>query len=168
MLAAAPAKPPPMVQMEMPSSAPPADLRYGNWLVRDSGDYIGAWTNNASGSAFGVLCGRTCVLYVNMQKTCEPGVSYPAMLNSPKGAMHINWRCHLIEDRHIYIVDATQEYFDILEGGGEIGFALPLANGQFAVSRFSLTGGYQAAMKAVETAAGRGGRSQQGLRDFTI
>jgi hypothetical protein len=140
---------------------------YGDWIAEEAGDYTEAYTSNESGSVFGLICGRECVFYLNILHKCERGDSYPAMINSDAGAYSVDLKCFVLDGDYIMTFSATGDFADILEAGGTIGFAVPLANGQFGVSRFSLKGGIDAASAATRSADGRSG-GRQGLRDLAI
>jgi hypothetical protein len=158
--AAAPAPPPIIITPTSPS--------FGSWRTSDEGDYTEAYTGNESGSTFGILCGKTCIFYVDMQTTCNDGEAYPAMVNSQAGAVTVSLKCHKLDRRFVLSSDSTNSYIDILKKGGEIGFAVPLQSGMFGVSRFSLDGGAQAVGVAVQAAINKSAKQQRGLRDFNI
>lgn len=172
--------PPPIVQTV--NVAPPPKLpeipaerntvHHGKWSSSDVGDHTVAYTENDSGSTFGILCGTSCVFYVNFHVDCTDREIYPAMINGPAGASSINLRCVHVKHNgglhHVLATEAADAYFDMLKAGGEFGIAVPLASGKFNVSRFSLTGGLRAVATAVTAADERQKTAQHGLRDFTI
>lgn len=173
LLSAAPVQPPPFqiqtvrVPPRIVTSPTPTPSRFGSWIEEDMGTWTQAFTSNASGSTFGIYCGKDCTVFLDLQTSCDEGHEYPAMLNSAKGSLSINLLCHILDKRYIFSTAATTNYTDILSGTGEVGFAIPLASGRFSVSRFSLDGGLPAVNAAV-TEAVRKGKSQEGLRDFSI
>jgi hypothetical protein len=140
---------------------------YGDWIADEAGDYTEAYTSNESGSVFGLICGRECVFYLNILHKCEQGHAYPAMINSNGGAYPVDLKCFVLDGDYIVTFPVTGDFADMLEAGGTIGFAVPLANGQFGVSRFSLKGGLDAASAVARSADGRSG-GREGLRDFAI
>jgi hypothetical protein len=146
---------------------PGKPLRIGRWTVETLGDWVEAWTDNESGSQFGLLCGSDCMIYLDFRTACEEGGDYSAMINSAAGAFTIEMRCLHFEDRQILIADATSQYVDMLEQGGEIGFAFALANGQFRVARFSCRGGYEAMVTAVKIAM-QCGKLKEAPKDVSI
>jgi hypothetical protein len=155
------ATPPPLVRV---APAPPSD----SWSFAEEGDLTSAYTTNESGSVFGILCGKTCVFYLNMQTSCTKNNTYPAMINSKAGSAAIQLRCHIVDEHYLLSTEAEESYFDMLREGGVVGFAIPLESGKFSVSRFSLTGGMTAVKRAVDRAIQKGSESQDGLRDFAI
>jgi hypothetical protein len=168
-----PAQPPPLVQTAPPVppviqtvAAPPLSWTFGDWTAGDYGDFTLASTVNESGSAFGLACGKTCVWFVNFQSGCEVGKDYPAMINTAAGAKAIQLRCYHLSDRWLLTFPLEENDADAISSGGQIGFAFPLQSGKFGVSRFSLTGGVDATVKAIKVDEQKG--NQEGLRDFTI
>jgi hypothetical protein len=169
-----PVQPPPLVRTNI---APPPPIitpiapsaTWGSWRTTDFGDYTIARTENESGSVFGVLCGKTCVYFVNFKKDCNAGDPYPAMVNGPSGSFAITLKCyHLGDNRRVLTFDMDDNAIGMLEHGGEVGFAIPLDGGKFGVSRFSLVGGLDAVTAAVEAITAKRQARQEGLRDFTI
>ena len=169
LLAAAAAQQSPMIVRTPPPVFNPVPIvdTYGDWTFRPSKDYAFSTTKNTSGSAFGVVCGKSCSVFVNFMRTCTSKNDYPVMVNSSAGAFHLYLRCHILEGRHLLSADISDQLLDAIESGGEIGFAVPLDGGQFSVSRFSLNGAMPAMRRAVEyaKAARDGGRT---LGDFTL
>lgn len=167
-----PELPPPLVRMNPP---PPAiqvtdapTWRYGSWAASDMGDFSIASTENEGGSAFGGVCGKDCVWFVNFQTRCTVGHYYPAMVNGPTGSYAIELRCYYLDERWLLTFPMTKESLGMVRKGGEIGFAFPLESGKFGVSRFSLSGAASATLKAIDIAMEKRNQSQEGLRDFTI
>jgi hypothetical protein len=156
--------PPPLVRM---NAAPPT-WTYGAWTVSNMGDFTIAGTTNESGSAFGAVCGKDCVWFVNFRTECKVGDSYPAMINSPAGAYAIQLRCYYLDHRWLLTHAMSDSSVDTIAKGGEICFAFPFESGKFGVSRFSLRGGAEAVIKALDVIVKRREQSQEGLRDFTI
>lgn len=182
-----PPAPPPIVRTKVPivqtvNVAPPPALpeipsetnsvTHGKWTSSDVGDHTVAYTENESGSVFGILCGTTCVFYLNFHVDCTNRTDYPAMINSSVGSEAIKLRCihvrHEKEQHQVLAAEPTDNYFAMLKQSGEFGIAVPLANGKFNVSRFSLLGGAKAVATAIAAADERQKQSQSGLRDFTL
>ena len=143
-------------------------LRIQNWSADAGADYVEAWTGNESGSTFGVLCGQTCIVYVDFQTECDHGEPYPAMVNSPSGAFNLQLTCHRFNQRYILSTPLSDGFSGTIRGGGEIGFAIPLRSGRFNVARFSLSGALEAVGAAVQISTRMRNENQRGLRDFTI
>lgn len=146
-----PLAPPPIV---VPVSAPPAES-FQDWTVDRFGSFTAAYTTNNVGSVFGLLCASdSCSIYVNLQTSCETDGSYPMMMNSAAGAYPLTFKCHVIprkaDPAYVLVTDATvgPEAF----AGGQIGFAEPMASGEFTVSRFSTLGARAAMARAMQRA----------------
>jgi hypothetical protein len=159
----------------MPTPAPPPIVqtnpaeRYGDWEVLPSSDLTIASTQNASGSAFGVLCMSTCAAFFNFQTTCEQGDEYPALINSAAGSASVELKCTMYQGRHLMLMPLNDKILDSMSIGGELGVAFPLQSGRFQVARFSLTGSLRAADRALAYAKSRGQVDQsKGLRDYTL
>lgn len=166
--------PPPIVQTVREAPPPiitpiaPRAGQFGRWSATDFGDYTIARTENESGSVFGMLCGTSCVYFVNFQKDCDAGDKYPAMINGPLGAFPITLSCYHIEKLRVLTFQVEDNAINMLADKGEIGFAIPLGDGKFGVSRFSLQGGLEAVGAAINVITQKRNARQEGLRDFTI
>jgi hypothetical protein len=121
-----------------------ADL-IGNWVVDKSIEGIQlANTSNDSSSTTGVICflsSKNCSSYIYLGNSCEVGENYPMMVNSAVGALHISTTCVKInQELNVYEISDFTTMNLAYESGGEIGFAVPMASGQFRVVRFSTIG----------------------------
>lgn len=157
--------PPPIVRNE------PATEAFGDWVVEARATYFGAYTNNESGTSFGVLCGKECVAYASSAVECKPNQLYPALINSDGGAHSVVFKCLIVEGTYVYATDFTESVVEDISAGGRIGIAMPLADGRFSVSRYSLRGSLQAVARASDLAKRKNtkpGTDNGQLRDFAI
>ncbi|CAN5183482.1 hypothetical protein BH11PSE11_BH11PSE11_19370 [soil metagenome] len=150
----------PMAASSQASSNAPSLFPIGDWKVNKSlqGMYIAA-TSNDSGAVAGILCGidsQRCDAYISVESTaCERGQTYPMMLNSSIGTFAITTKCVVIGDASFQFVNEFAAARQAFESGGEIGFALPLKNGQFNVVGFSTAGATAAIREAMNLPAGQ-------------
>lgn len=127
---------------------------YGNWIVDNSiaGVQI-AKTINESAAATGVFCNlesQSCDAYLTLDVGCEDGEPYPMMINSSVGAYPLTTKCMHLGKLKFFVASEFESMIQAFESGGEIGFAMPMQNGQFKVVRFS-TAGATPAIKAART-----------------
>jgi hypothetical protein len=115
-----------------------------------------------------MLCGTDCVFFLNLGSKCTQGNSYPAMINSHAGSHAIDLTCFVLDEDYVLMFEAREDMADMFLEGGTIGFAVPLADGQFGVSRFSLKGGAEAVDEAARIAERKDGKGRSGLRDFSL
>lgn len=137
--------------------------KIGEWNVIKStpGIQIANVTNDA-GAAAGVVCivDASCVAYLYVNSGCEKDGAYPMMINSPVGASGISTTCQPLPNEGKNTVDNMFVISDFgaaraaFESGGDVGFVLPLMNGQFRALRFS-TKGATAAIKEAMTLPSR-------------
>ncbi|WP_116091075.1 hypothetical protein [Sphingomonas crusticola] len=130
--------------IEMPLSS--TIQQYKKWRIEQNKLFVAAVTTNEAGSLFGLLCGTTCSYYINNGKACEVGVTYPGLISGANGALAVTLRClHVREEGEEYAVFLVDEdVTEMLGEAAEIGIVVPLANGQFNVSRFSMAGASEA------------------------
>lgn len=116
----------------------------GDWTVsKELKGWQFANTTNLEGSSTGVVCStseNTCNSYIGLNANCDVGNKYPMMINSSVGAFVIFTTCVQIGNVKFYFIDDFDSAKSAFESGGEIGFAIPLQNGNFRSIRFSTKG----------------------------
>jgi hypothetical protein len=130
-------------------------------------DMVGAHVEDKAKSAFGIACAQDCVVYLSLWKPCTPGSSSPALINTSKGASAVTIRCVIFEGIYVSLLEVGPEFVPNINGGGEIGIAVPMESGAFMVSRFSLRGAPKAAARAVDLAEAYGLNKKKALPDQT-
>lgn len=129
-----------------------AGEKIGSWEVFiDSTDMQIARTMNEDGAAAGIICfksNNSCLTYFTTDSSCDEKAKYPIMFNASTGAAAINATCIAVNGSKLLVLDDFETTVAAFEGGGEIGFALPLQSGKFSVSRFNCTGATAAIRKA--------------------
>jgi len=130
--------------------APAPDETIGDWTISPLGNGAAiASTSNSAGARFGTICDKAgCVAFFNPSIKCENGHSYPALVNAPAAAFSVTMQCEKVGDLLIYDIPMEGGITEAMSVGGVIGFALPMASGEFKVARFSLTGAARAAARA--------------------
>jgi len=123
-------------------SSPASEQTFGQWHVRSGQDNWTAYTKDASGRMFGMTCYKSCNFVLAMNKPCKDGETLEAMMSGPLGEKVIPIHCWSNRDYSMFDIDDPDlgSHLD----GNFIGFALALADGMFAVARFSLEGAKEA------------------------
>jgi hypothetical protein len=113
---------------------------FGNWVVEGGS----ASVTNESGSLLGVFCTPIhcdLVLYLAGNFPCKTGKTYPFMINSDSGVTFTRGACQYIPKvGPAYKLKNWQQILPALAKDDEIGFAVALLSGSFAVVHFSLLG----------------------------
>lgn len=141
---------------------------YGDWTVISVTDQVYmATTQNNAGSVFGTICSvEGCTALLNPKIQCVVGDSYPALVNSPGGAVSVELLCEDFgEGVLVYSFPIDDGVAEVMAVGGVLGMAFPMASGQFQVERFSLTGAARATARASQLAQGRTGTGRQNASD---
>ncbi|MFC3469167.1 hypothetical protein ACFOHT_04745 [Massilia oculi] len=129
-----------------------ANEKIGAWeVIIDGGDIQIAKTTNRNGEVAGVLCfasTNSCSAYFSWSLTCDENGKFPVLINSAAGANYTDATCATVAGNRLMFLDDLNMSVLGFEGGGEIGFAVPLQNGQFSVSRFDCSGATAAIRKA--------------------
>ena len=135
-------------------------LTYDDWTVMlsdDKKDLIAA-TGQDNDKFLAYRCftkAAKCVHVIVMATSCDDGHRYPVLINASSGSLTVDCLCSENEGTYELLPTDFDGFHRILtDSTGHVGFALPLASGQFKVVRFSLTGAKRA-MAAAEAAARR-------------
>ena len=130
------------------ASAPKQQQSFGQWrtyIVLEGAPMQRGWANTEQdlGTVFGLACGQVCKYYLVSPTPCAEGTEYKALAANRTESGEIRLRCmHLdVVDGLIVQDDASIERLLV---GDTISFAVPLGDGKFNISRFSLNGAKQA------------------------
>jgi len=129
--------------------------RFGDWAINanEDGSVITAETRNESGASFGLICftdSSDCMWSVSNGNECTDGELYPVMANASSGAASFNQLCSKIGSGNLLTFTDYDGVMTMVTKNGRIGFAVPMADGMFTVTRFSLRGANEAIDKAQE------------------
>ncbi|MBU3547276.1 hypothetical protein [Polynucleobacter sp. MWH-Jannik1A5] len=124
----------------------------GNWIVQTSPGSIEASTS-AGSTSFGIYCqADQCMFYLHDSLRCHPGSKSPILMSGLGNAASLNMQCAQINGVLFQILEPFNVVLDEVKRGGLVSFAVPLQNGSFGVSRYSLNGGFEAVRKALQEA----------------
>jgi hypothetical protein len=145
-----------------PANSEPRSGAVKDWTFKlfDDGS-AGAQTLNDSGSALGVYCAaaKNCQVYLLASTDCEENGKYPVLVNSTSGAKALDTTCANIstpdaKPRFALFFDDFQTVVSLMFKDRVAGFSIPMADGTFKVTRFSLDGSNEALTtvnKAIES-----------------
>jgi hypothetical protein len=164
--------------ISQPSKAetPVSSKTIRDWTFKAFADgSSGAQTVNESGSTLGVYClaEQQCTLFLQAETKCEPDAKYPLMVNADSGAIAVSTTCNSYgsagaKDSFALFFDDFQSIFNIVLKNHTIGFSIPMANGMFKVTRFSLEGSNEVMAAVSQSIKGKGGAKPAGLKDQVL
>ena len=146
----------------------PLTETYGDWtVIAATEEVFMATTQNNAGAVFGTLCtAQECTALLNPELQCRVGESYPALVNSPGGAVAVYLLCEDFgEGTLVYSFAIDEGVAEAMAVGGVIGIAFPMESGEFRVERFSLTGAARATGRASQLAQGLAETGRQNASD---
>lgn len=120
-------------------------VQHGDWSSQFLEGMGEASTNERGASLFGLLCadGR-CRYYFGNGIDCEPGNNYPIMLTTEAGAIAVDAICDPMATANgevlLYWFGESDRLNAAFEQSAAVGFAFPLSDGQFRLSKFSMKG----------------------------
>jgi hypothetical protein len=127
-------------------------VTFGDWMVQTSPGSIEASTSVGE-TSFGLYCQTDqCMFYLHDSLRCQPGAKSPTLMSGTGSAASVNIQCTQINGVLFQILEPFNVVLEEVKRGGFVSFAVPLQNGTFGVSRFSLNGGFDAVKKALQEA----------------
>ena len=141
---------------------------HGDWTSQFQDGMGEASTHENGMSMFGMLCGNgSCRYYFANGLDCEPSVNYPLMLTTDVGAVPVEAVCEPMAtangDVLLYWFAETPYLNEAFTKTPAIGIAFPLTNGEFKLSRFSMSGFSDAVERMVEVM--RGDKPQESTKE---
>ena len=130
-------------------------VEHGDWTSQFMEGMGEASTHENGQSLFGMLCGDdSCRYYFGNGLDCESGDNYPLMLTTDEGAVPVEAVCEPMATANgevmLYWFAETPYLNEAFTKTPSIGFAFPLTNGEFKLSRFSMSGFTDAVERMVE------------------
>ena len=124
----------------------------GNWIVQTSPGSIEASTSTGA-TSFGMYCqADQCMFYLHDNLRCQPGSKSPILMSGLGNAASLTIQCAQINGVLFQILEPFNTVLNEVKRGGMVSFAVPLQNGSFGISRFSLNGGFEAVRQALQEA----------------
>lgn len=129
-------------------SAAPRTITIKDWIFKSYDDgSAGAYTENQSGSSLGLYCASKadCTVYLTSGDGCDEGAKVPMLMSAGGGASSLSTTCKNIANAgekpfYVNVIDDFNGVLNTMLKEHAVGFAIPMASGQFKVVRFSLEG----------------------------
>jgi len=135
-----------LMAMAAAAGSPDSDhaQSFGQWRAETlQNGTVRAYTQNRSGSVFGISCHQLCRYYVDVSMRCADGDVYNHPVSGDGIGSEITLECRTQDGSQILSVKDDSGMIPLLKGSA-ISFAFATENGRFSFSRFSLTGSRQA------------------------
>jgi len=158
----------------LPAYAEPRMTTVRDWTYKDFHDGSAAGsTTNESGSTLIVYCAAAeqCMIFLVTSTGCEENGKYTVLVNADSGAVAENATCSKIstpaaKEQFALVFNDFQTLLNTILKDHMIGFSIPLANGMFKVTRFSLEGSNEV-LSAVGQSV-KGSSKPAGLKDQVL
>lgn len=138
-----------------------AKAQMGDWILVTSIPDMPIVSTSSGSSELGVFClkGDSCRAYLLIEGLCgSEELRIPVVVNAQNGATPLVAACRKISKGWLLVLEDYNDMEVVLESGGDAGFAIPLASGQFRVIRFSMRGAAKA-LQEVKRRSAAGGSS---------
>lgn len=122
---------------------------FGEWIVvqSDDGDYIAATGRDDGKQMLAFRCFgqmQQCVHVLVADTRCNDGKTYPILVNSDHAALSMNTVCSENDGTYELLLNEYDAIHSILRESDVVGFAIPMASGEFKAVRFSMDGSVRA------------------------
>ena len=125
-----------------------------DWQIQSTNSSIEAYTVGGPNLSFGLYCAaHQCMFYLHDSLLCRPGSKSPVLMSGINATASINLQCANINGVLFQILEPFNAVLNVIKVGGFVSFAVPIQNGSFGVSRFSLNGAPEAIKQALEEAS---------------
>ena len=149
--------------------------KFKEWTVGVISENAGMYaiTFNDSNVLFGNYCYfkiQKCVWILGINLKTEEDARYPVLMNSKHGALNTAMTCDSAKNIGVQsrcVFETPESISESINAGGQIGFAFPLADGKFHVSRFSLSGANDA-VNFMRDLVSRAGAGKENTRDSRL
>lgn len=120
---------------------------FGEWKIGRAEAGVLSFTTNDSGTMLGQFCWydtELCQWLLGTTIPCNKEEIYPVLANASTGSYHFEMKCFGIlpsmNEIYAYAFIKPEKIDDVIRSSTKIGFAFPLKNDNFKVSRFKLNG----------------------------
>ena len=126
------------------------EKKFGEWFVvrADNGDMVAGTQQDNFSKLLVYRCFKEhnkCAHVLVADIKCDDGDIYPVLINSDRSALSVNTICNINDDGRSELVLTEFDYVhELIKKSNLVGFAIPMASGQFKVVRFSLNGSSKA------------------------
>jgi hypothetical protein len=129
-------------------------MEHGDWSSQFLDGMGEASTHENGESMFGMLCAAgSCRYYFANGIDCEAGNNYPLMVTTAAGALAFDAICEPMNtangDVMLYWFNEAPRLNEAFGQSMAVGFAFPMTDGQFKISKFSMKGYEQAIERMV-------------------
>jgi hypothetical protein len=129
-------------------------MEHGDWSSQFLDGMGEASTHENGESMFGMLCAAgSCRYYFANGIDCEAGNNYPLMVTTAAGALAFDAICEPMNtangDVMLYLFNEAPRLNEAFGQSMAVGFAFPMTDGQFKISKFSMKGYEQAIERMV-------------------
>lgn len=129
-------------------------MQHGDWSSQFLDGMGEASTHENGVSMLGMLCAAgSCRYYFANGIDCEAGNNYPLMLTTAAGALAFDAICEPMNtangDVMLYWFNESPQLNGAFGQSEAVGFAFPMTDGQFKISKFSMKGYEQAVERMV-------------------
>lgn len=136
-----------------------ARAQLGDWVLVTKIAGMPIVSTSSGTSELGVFClqGESCHPYLFIDGLCGgEALRIPVLVNANNGAVPLVASCRNLKNSWFLVLEDYDDMKMVLEAGGDAGFAIPLASGQFRVIRFSMRGASRA-LQEVQRLSSPGG-----------
>lgn len=99
-----------------------------------------ALTTDGENTAFGLMCGPDCLVYIEAREPCIEGREYPARIEAGTSDYTVTLACKAEEGGPLLVMSYNERFARLIAGQKSVGFTVTREDGKLSVFRFPLAG----------------------------
>lgn len=113
---------------------------FGDWILMADDTTTLALTTDGTDSAFGVICGPDCYVYIETRDSCIEGRAYPARIEAGGTGFSAMMECRFAEGERLLVMPLEERLLKLIAGKESLGIAVERDAGASSHYHFPLAG----------------------------
>ncbi|MBA3941179.1 MAG: hypothetical protein C0520_08225 [Sphingopyxis sp.] len=127
-----------------PAAAQNLTSHCGDWILLADDTMALALTTDGDETAFGLVCGQDCRIYIENRTSCIEGREYPVTIGAGSGTLGATLACKRVDGGLLLTMPMEERFLTLIAKQDSVRFEIPREGGEAQVLRFPLGGSEQA------------------------
>ena len=127
-----------------PAAAQNLTGHFGDWILLADDTMALALTTDGDESAFGLVCGPDCQIYIESRASCVERREYPVTIGAGSGTYDARLTCKRVAAGLLLMMPMDERFLKLIAKQENVRFEIPREGGEERVFRFPLGGSEQA------------------------
>lgn len=127
-----------------PAAAQNLTGHFGDWILLADDTMALALTTDGDETAFGLVCGQDCHIYIENRTSCIEGREYPVTIGAGSETLDATLSCKRVDGGLLLSMPMDERFLTLIAKQDSVRFEIPRDGGEGRVFRFPLGGSEQA------------------------